>query len=65
MTLFDRALKTEMHSRFIARAEDLGRSLTDEEVKKEAAYYLETLPYSGYDSKWIKKTIRQMKRLLG
>lgn len=64
MTLFDRALKTEMHSRFIARAEDIGRNLTDEEVKKEATYYLETLPYSGYDSKWIRKTMRQMRALL-
>ena len=39
-SLFDRALSTELHSRFVARAEDLGHPLTDDEVKSTSSYIL-------------------------
>jgi len=62
-TLYDRALDTVMHSRFVAEAEDKGRALTDEEVKKSARYYLDTLPYSGYEREFIRTAMRQMRQL--
>ena len=63
-TLFEKALNTNYYSRFIAVSEDLNRDLTDEEVKENAKYYLETIDYSGYDESWIKETKRQLKKLL-
>ncbi len=64
MTLYEKALKTDLHSRFVARAEELGRVLTDEEVKAEAQYQLEDLPYKGlYEGKELRRAIRQMKNL--
>lgn len=63
-TLYDRALDTEMYSRFVAVAEDKGRALTDEEVKESARYYLDTLPYSGYDRQFIRTAMRQMRQLI-
>lgn len=65
MTLYQRALKTMLQSRFVARAEDLGRPLTDEETKAEARYQLEDLPYKGmYEGKELRTAQRQMKALL-
>ena len=65
MTLFERAQKTILASRFIAIADDLDRDLTDEEVKKEAKYQLEDLPYKGmFEGKELQKAKRQMKSLL-
>ena len=63
-TLFERACKTEMHSRFIARADDLERDLTDNETIEEAEYLLEMLPDSGYEDKYIKKAMKELKTLL-
>ena len=63
-SLRDRAMASEMHSRFVAREDDLGHLLTDEEVKDEARYQLENLPYSGYEDAWIRKAMRQMRALL-
>ena len=54
-----------LRSRFVAREDDLNRRLTDEEVKSEAKYLLETIPYSGtFEGDDLKKVIRQLKRLL-
>ena len=67
MTLFDRALRTELHSRFVARADDLNRPLTDDEVRAEARYQLEDLPYKPLretDPQVYHKAVRQMKALL-
>ena len=65
MTLFDRALRTELHSRFAARADDLNRPLTDDEVRAEARYQLETMPYSGiFEGKDLARAKRQLKALL-
>lgn len=65
MTLYQKSLKTMLASRFVARSDDLGRTLTDDEVKKEAQYQLEDLPYKGiYEGKELQKAIRQMKNLL-
>ena len=64
-TLRERAFATELHSRFVAREEDLGRDLTDEEVKAEARYQLETIPYSGnFEGSELRKVVRQLKALL-
>lgn len=63
--LYEKALATELASRFAARAEDLGRPLTDEEVRAEAKYQLEDLPYKGlYEGKELAKAKQQMKRLI-
>lgn len=60
-----RAFQTMLHSRFVAREDDLNRRLTDDEVRKEAAYLLETIPYSGaFEGDDLKKAKRQLKRLL-
>ena len=66
-SLFQRALNTELHSRFAARADDLGRPLTDDEVKAEAQYQLADLPYKGLfedEPKLYRLAVRQMKALL-
>ena len=64
-SLRDRAFATELHSRFVAREDDLGRDLTDEEVKAEAQYQLETIPYSGnFEGSELRKVVRQLKALL-
>ena len=65
MTLYQRALKTMLATRFVARAEDLGRSLTDDEVKSEARYQLDDLPYKGlYGGKELRTAKRQMQALI-
>jgi len=65
MTLYDRALKTLLGSRFEARADDLNRRLTDDEVRAEARYQLEDLPYKGiFEGKELQTAKRQMKALL-
>jgi len=64
-TLRYRAFQTLLHSRFVAREEDLNRRLTDDEVKAEAQYLLETIPYGGsFEGAELKKAIRQLKGLL-
>ena len=64
-TLFQKALQTEMHSRFIARSDDLNRDLTDKEVISEAKYLIDTIPFSGsYEGKDLHRVIQQLKRLL-
>lgn len=64
-TLRDRALATDLHSRFVAREEDLGHLLTDEEVRAETRYLLETIPYGGiYEGSELRSAIRQLKALL-
>ena len=65
MSLFQKALKTELCSRFVARADDLGRDLTDDEVRDEARYQLEDLPYKGiWEGKELRRVQAQMRRLL-
>lgn len=66
MALYDKALETVMHSRFVARADDLNRSLTDDEVREEAQYQLDVLPYGDLfeTKKELQKAMRQMKALL-
>lgn len=63
-SLFDKACETSMQSRFVARADDLNRDLTDEEVIAEAEYQLESIPYIGLEKAEERKAIREMKRLL-
>ena len=54
-----------LHSRFVAREDDLNRRLTDDEVKVEARYLLETIPYAGmFEGDDLKKAMCQLKRLL-
>ena len=66
MTLFKKALRTDLHSRFIARAEDLGRGLTDDETADEARYLIETIPYGGmYEGNDLRRAMRQLKRIAG
>ena len=65
MTLYKRALRTLLGSRFAARADDLNRPLTDSEVREEARYQLEHLPYKGiFEGKDLQTAKRQMKALL-
>ena len=66
-TLYERTLNTEMHSRFVALAEDLGHPLSDNEVIEEASYQLEDLPYKGLfddDPALYRKIRRQLNALL-
>lgn len=64
-TLYQKALKTEMHSRFINLESRLGRIPTDPEVIEEARYQIECIPYTGFsDESWERKAIRQMKMLI-
>ncbi len=65
MTLYEKALATDLHSRFVARSEELGRVLTDDEVKAEAQYQLDDLPYKGlYEGKDLRRVTKQMERLI-
>lgn len=64
MTLYQRALATSIASRFVARAEDMGRELTDVEVRKEARYQLEDIPFKGLDEDEERLAIREMRDLL-
>ena len=64
-TLRYRAFNTILHSRFVAKEESQGHRLTDDEVREEARYLLDTIPYGGiYEGEELKKAIRQLKRLL-
>lgn len=47
MSLYAKALKTMLGPWFESRANNLKRPLTDEEVKREAKYQLNDLPYKG------------------
>lgn len=65
MTLYQKALKTLLASRFVARADDMGRTLTDAEVRVEAKYQLDDLPYKGvFEGNDLRTAKRQMKALL-
>ena len=64
MTLRDRAFNTMLHSRFVAREDDLNRPLTDDEVRSEAKYLLETIPYGVFDGAELRKAVRQLKSLM-
>ena len=65
MSLYRRSLNTMLHSRYVARADDLGRPLTDDEVRAEARYQLEDLPYKGsYEGAELNKAKAQMRRLI-
>ena len=63
-TLRDRALDSLLHSRFVAREDDLGHKLTDDEVRAEAKYQLDDLPFKGFEEAELRKAQRQMKALL-
>lgn len=63
--LYSKALRTMLASRFIAKAEDIGRPLTDNEVMEEARYQLEDLPYKpDFQGKELTKAKREMRALL-
>ena len=62
--LFERALATTMHARFVARSEDLRRPLTNEEVVKEARYLLETIPQAGMEKKEEQTALKELRRLV-
>ena len=64
MTLYEKALSTSLASRFVARADDKGRELTDAEVRKEARYQLETLPYKGMEEEEELIATEEMRNLL-
>lgn len=65
MTLYEKAQRTLLASRFTAMADDLNRPLTDDEVKAEAKYQLDDLPYKGiFEGKELQTAKRQMKALL-
>jgi hypothetical protein len=64
MTLYEKSLGTILASRFVARADDLGRELTDAEVRKEARYQLNDIPYKGFDEEEERTAILEMKNLL-
>ena len=64
MTLYEKALSTSLASRFVARADDKGRSLTDAEVRKEARYQLEDIPFKGLDEDEERTAIQEMRNLL-
>jgi len=64
-TLYERALDTALSSRFEAKADDLNRPLTDEEVREEARYQLDDLPYKpDFEGAELRKAKRQMMSLL-
>ena len=50
--------------KMVARADDLNRDLTDEEVISECEYLLDTIEYSGYDEKYISSIKRACKYIL-
>lgn len=64
MTLYEKALSTSLASRFVARADDKGRELTDAEVRKEARYQLEDIPFKGLDEDEERTAIQEMRDLL-
>ena len=64
-SLFEQALGTILQARFVARADDLGRPLTDDEVRAEAMWQLEDLPYKGlYEGEELAKAKMEMKALI-
>lgn len=64
MTLYEKALSTSLASRFVARADDKGRELTNAEVRKEARYQLEDIPFKGLDEDEERTAIQEMRNLL-
>ena len=63
--LYHKALRTMLASRFIAKAEDIGRPLTDKEVMEEARYQLADLPYKpDFEEKELTKAKKEMRALL-
>lgn len=66
-TLYRRARDIQegiLESRMVARADDLNRDLTDEEVISECEYLLDTIEYSGYDRKYITSIKKACKYIL-
>lgn len=63
-TLQEMAYNSEMHSRFIAVSEDLGRELTDKEIYDNAIYFMQTIPYAGYDENYTNLVTIQMKGII-
>lgn len=64
-TLFDMACGTRMHYAFVARADDLNRDLTGEEVIEEAKYQLEDIPHKGWDDPVEEaQAMREMRMLI-
>ncbi len=64
MTLYEKALGTYMASRFVAIADDLGRDLTDAEVRKEAKYQLADIPFKGLEEDEERIAKREMRGLI-
>ena len=64
MTLYEKALSTSLASRFVASADDKGRELTDAEVRKEARYQLEDIPFKGMDEDEERAATEEMRNLL-
>lgn len=65
MALYDKALNTVMHSRFVSLSETKGRDLTDSETIERATELLENLPFMGYDDKdFLRTARRQLKALI-
>ena len=64
MTLYEKALSTSLASRFVARADDKRRELTDAEVRKEARYQLEDIPFKGMDEDEERTATEEMRNLL-
>lgn len=64
-SLRTRAFRSMLHSRFVAYEETIGHELTDDDVRSEAEYLLETIPYSGaFEGKELTKARRQLRSLL-
>ena len=67
-SLFDTARDIQhgvLESRMTARMETEGRKLTDRETVSECEYILETIDYSGYDTKYIGAIKRACKYIIG
>lgn len=64
LSLYEHALDTVMIGRFVARADDLNRPLTDEETMAEAKYQLEDLPWKGLEPEDERIAERQLKALI-
>lgn len=62
-SLFEKALNSPMHSRFVSRSETLNRSLTDNETREEAKYLIETIPFSGLEEEVLEQALMELKKL--
>ena len=58
-------LGDDIASKVCSKADDLGRPLTDDEVRAEAMWQLEDLPYKGlYEGEELAKAKMEMKALI-